>query len=192
MMIESSGMKQQVAEAQFRRAIKLIAVAAVLMTAGSLWYLSLSGPLTVTMVVATSAGVLVSVLLGCGLFAAAFFSANSGYDQTVTASTSTRARNPDSLPQGLESYRRTDDFTGETVPAALLKDHDTKAGTWGLIHVDTGMLRYCVTDPRRTPFETILTPATAPGIVEPTIRHHVEPIGDVRFHVEFWRAPVGA
>lgn len=190
MKARSSGMERQVAEEQFRRAIKLIVAAAILMTAGSLWYLSLSGPLTVTMVVATSAGVLLSVLLGCGLFAAAFFSANSGYDESVTATV--RASNPASLPKGLESGRRTDVFTEETVPAALLKDHDTKAGTWGLIHVEAGMLRYRITDPRRPPFETVLTPATAPGIVEPTILHHVEPIGAVRFHVQFWRAPATA
>jgi hypothetical protein len=36
------------------------------------------------MVVATVAGVFVSVLLGCGLFAAAFFSDKSGHDEEVS------------------------------------------------------------------------------------------------------------
>ena len=74
------------------------------------------------------------------------------------------------------------------LPAAERKPgHDTKPGTWGLIHVAEGRLRYRVTDPRRAPLDIVLTPADPPGIVEPTIRHHVEPLGPVRFQVEFWR-----
>jgi len=46
------------------------------------------------------------------------------------------------LPDHVRSYRRTAEFTAETVPGALLKDHATKAGVWGLIHVLDGRLRY--------------------------------------------------
>lgn len=91
------------------------------------------------------------------------------------------------LPEGLEPYSRTGTFTEETVPAGLRQDHSTKAGSWALIHVGQGALRYRVTDPRRLPTERELTPETEPGVVEPTILHHVEPIGPVRFHVEFLR-----
>lgn len=75
------------AVAEFRRMIGWIALAGVLMVIGALWYLSASGPLTVHMIVATTAGVFVSVLLGCGLFAAAFFSDKSGHDRNVTDAT---------------------------------------------------------------------------------------------------------
>lgn len=91
------------------------------------------------------------------------------------------------LPEGAEAYKRTPTFTEASVPAALLNDHSTKAGTWGLIHVEQGRLRYVVTDPAREPAVSILTPDTPPGVVEPTIVHHVEPLGEVRFHVEFYR-----
>ena len=64
-----------------------IALIGVLMVIGALWYLSLDDPLTVHMVVATIAGVFFSVLLGCGLFAAAFYSDKSGHDQNVTDAT---------------------------------------------------------------------------------------------------------
>ncbi len=176
------------ARADFIRSMRWIAIAGVLMVAGALWYMSLFGPLTAHTVIATTLGVFISMLLGCGLFAAAFFSSKSGYDQNVTDAT--RADfNPTHLPEGLESYKRTGDFTETTVPAALLKAHNTKAGSWGLIHVAEGKLRYCVTDPNRAPLDTILTPDTPPGIVEPTILHQVEPLGAVRFHVEFWRQP---
>jgi type VI protein secretion system component VasK len=68
---------------EFRRMIGWIALAAVLMVAGALWYLSLYEPLRLHMVVATVLGVFFSVLLGCGLFAAAFFSDKSGHDAKV-------------------------------------------------------------------------------------------------------------
>lgn len=92
------------------------------------------------------------------------------------------------LPEGLEPYKRTPTLTEATVPAGLLGDHSTKVGVWGLIHVEKGTLRYLVTDPRRPPTECVLTPQDPPGVVEPTILHRVQPIGPVRFHVEFLRS----
>lgn len=89
----------------------------------------------------------------------------------------------------LAPYKRTATFTESTVPAGLLEDHSTKDGVWGLIHVEEGKLRYLVTDSRRVSTDQVLTPQTAPGLIEPTILHRVEPIGTVTFHVEFLRDP---
>jgi len=190
-LLESVGRGSDALAAQgdFRRMMVRILVASLLMVASAIWYLSLFGPLTTHMVVATVLGVFFSVLLGCGLFAAAFFSAKSGHDQVVTDATARRAIsiNPAVLPDGLDAYRRTDRFTETSVPSGLLRDHSTKAGTWGLIRVAKGRLRYRITDPRRPALETILSPETPPGIVEPTILHHVEPLGPVCFDVEFYR-----
>jgi hypothetical protein len=81
------------AMAEFKRIMVVIAVLAVLMVAGALIYLGATGELYLNMVVATILGVFFSVLLGCGLFAAAFFSDKSGHDQSVTdASKSERER----------------------------------------------------------------------------------------------------
>lgn len=91
------------------------------------------------------------------------------------------------LPAGMQSYKRTATFTEHTAPAALTNDHSTKEGVWGLIHVEAGSLRYLVTDGRRPFSENILTPESGPGVVEPTIAHKVEAIGQVRFFVEFLR-----
>lgn len=93
------------------------------------------------------------------------------------------------LPEGARAYRRTDVFTENTVPAGLLKAHTTKAGAWALIHVLEGRLAYRIVDPRRPAVETILTAGGAPGVVEPTVLHEVEPRGPVRFYVEFHRLP---
>jgi hypothetical protein len=72
---------------EFRRMMGWIALIAVLMVVGALWYISLFEPLRLHMVVATIAGVFFSVLLGSGLFALAFYSDKSGYDQDVTDAT---------------------------------------------------------------------------------------------------------
>ena len=69
--------------ADFKRSLAWIAAAGVLLVAGALWYLSLHGELRLHMVIATIAGVFLSMLLGCGLFAAAFFSDKSGHDRDV-------------------------------------------------------------------------------------------------------------
>ncbi len=69
--------------AEFRRMLGWIAVAGAALTVASLCYLAVFVPLRLHMVIATIAGVFFSVLLGCGLFAAAFFSDKSGHDAAV-------------------------------------------------------------------------------------------------------------
>lgn len=76
--------ERQAALAEFKRIMKWIALIAVLMVAGALIYLYLTSTLDANTVIATALGVFFSVLLGCGLFAAAFFSSKSGYDEKVT------------------------------------------------------------------------------------------------------------
>lgn len=87
------------------------------------------------------------------------------------------------LPKGIVPYKRTPVFTEKTVPKALLSDHSTKAGTWGLICVESGTLRYTV--PGRKYMEN-LSPGIN-GVVHPEELHHITPLGPVRFFVEFWR-----
>lgn len=72
---------------EFRRMILWIAAIAVLMVIGALFYLSLYDALYPSAILATIGGVFLSTLLGCGLFAAAFFSDKSGHDRNVTDAT---------------------------------------------------------------------------------------------------------
>lgn len=74
--------KQQ-AKLEFQRMVKWIAIASVLMVIGALVFLNIMDALTVHTVTATILGVFISVLLGCGLFALAFFSDKSGHDADV-------------------------------------------------------------------------------------------------------------
>ena len=75
------------AVAEFRRIMAWIVIIAVLMVAGASAYLAATGELTTHMVIATVLGTFFAVLLGCGLFAAAFFSDKSGHDQSISDST---------------------------------------------------------------------------------------------------------
>lgn len=89
------------------------------------------------------------------------------------------------MPAGFAPYKETPVFTEATVPDGLRKDHTTRPGVWARIVVDEGRLRYVVASMRA---DQELTPER-PGVVLPEVPHHVEPLGSVRFHVEFWRAP---
>lgn len=78
-------------------------------------------------------------------------------------------------------------FTKDTIPSGLLKAHNTKEGTWGLIRVSQGKLKYHIQEPQQS--SQILDPEH-PGVIEPKIYHRVEPLSDdVEFVVEFYRVP---
>jgi hypothetical protein len=72
---------------EFRRIFKWILLIAVFVVIAALFFIASQGPLTIHMVIATVLGVFVSVVLGTGLFALAFFSDKSGHDDTVTDAT---------------------------------------------------------------------------------------------------------
>ena len=78
------------ARREFQRMVKWISIAAVLMVVGALAFLKAMDALSVHSVIATVLGVFFSVVLGCGLFALAFFSDKSGHDQNVSDATTHR------------------------------------------------------------------------------------------------------
>jgi tellurite methyltransferase len=89
------------------------------------------------------------------------------------------------LPDSFVAYKRTSEFTEASVPDALRKDHSTKSGVWAKIRVMEGKLRYRV---QALNVDMELSPDKL-GIVVPEVLHNVEPLGPVRFFVEFYRAP---
>lgn len=89
------------------------------------------------------------------------------------------------LPDDAVAYKRTSEFTEESVPAGLRKSHRTREQVWGRICVLEGLLRYRILEPA---LEQHLLRPGSDGIVEPGVRHEVEPEGAVRFFVEFLRA----
>lgn len=86
------------------------------------------------------------------------------------------------MPDGVAAYRETPVFTADTVPAGLLKDHQTKAGTWGRLDVLAG----CVVYRLAPPVSRRLTLAAGDSAaIPPEALHHVEPDADARFRVVF-------
>ena len=88
------------------------------------------------------------------------------------------------LPVTVSSYKRTPEFTNETVPKGLVNAHQTKEGTWGKIIVLEGTLPYRILEPEIE--EVDLSPEKY-GVVEPTVLHEVAPLNPVRFYVEFYQ-----
>jgi tellurite methyltransferase len=89
------------------------------------------------------------------------------------------------LPKRLIPYQHIPVFTEQSVPARLQQGHSTKAGVWAKIVVTEGKLRYYV-DGLDVDIE--LSP-NRNGIVVPEVPHRVEPLGRVRFFLEFYRSP---
>lgn len=87
------------------------------------------------------------------------------------------------IPEGAAPYKRTALFTNETVPAALTNDHSTKAGVWGLLHVEAGKLEFIV--PSRKSRHLVQSGET--HVIEPTLLHRVSLTEGTEFFVEFWR-----
>jgi tellurite methyltransferase len=87
------------------------------------------------------------------------------------------------LPAQVSVYKRTAEFTEQTVPGGLLKDHTTKAGVWARIVVTEGELEYSFGEPRRS----FVLDREHVGIVKPEVPHQVRPLGAASFHVEFLR-----
>lgn len=85
-------------------------------------------------------------------------------------------------PEGLAPYKRSAEFTETSVPAALLRNHSTKAGVWARVHIIEGRLRF---RDAVTGSERVLEQGSHP-VIFPQRLHEVEPLGAVRFFIEFW------
>ena len=79
-------------------------------------------------------------------------------------------------------YKTKQVFDEVNLPASLRREHRTKTGTWGVIRVLEGRLRYQLLDPDS---EVILDPGR-PALIVPEQPHRVEPLDRVRMQVEFY------
>lgn len=86
-------------------------------------------------------------------------------------------------PPGLVPVRRTPTFTAETVPPALLANHQTTV--WARLEVEAGAVTFAEADP---PWETTATPGEPVSVV-PRRAHRVTPSPDARFAVQFYDEP---
>jgi tellurite resistance-related uncharacterized protein len=88
------------------------------------------------------------------------------------------------LPPHVVAYQRTPEFDENTLPHGLMHDHMTQAPVWAKIVVLEGRLQYTIDEPEK---ETVVLDEKRYGVVEPAVPHEVQPLGKVRFYVEFYR-----
>lgn len=83
-------------------------------------------------------------------------------------------------------YRITPEFNEESIPAPLLSEHSLKAGTWGVLRVREGLIRFVkggdVTSQSHHDSQT-------PAFISPETPHHLELLGPVKFQIEFYNVP---
>ncbi|MFC5757842.1 DUF1971 domain-containing protein [Rhizobium sp. GCM10022189] len=80
-------------------------------------------------------------------------------------------------------YKVTQTFDETSVPTALLRSHSLKEGSWGLILIERGAIRYVRGD------QSILLAPDRPGVIPPAAPHHLEIDGPVKFRIEFYDRP---
>jgi len=90
------------------------------------------------------------------------------------------------LPKGHAPYRRTPTFHRETVPRALLEQHDTKAGVWALLHVVSGAAELVELDAEGERRQVVTVGRHA--VICPEVVHRLRLLGDVELYLELWRA----
>jgi tellurite resistance-related uncharacterized protein len=91
-------------------------------------------------------------------------------------------------PDGLEFVRSSPEWDEHTVPKGLLRSHRIATGVWGRIVVRHGSLRFVArTDPE---LRTVVD-RDAPQSIPPDVQHEVEPLGSVRFSIDFFSTREG-
>ncbi len=87
------------------------------------------------------------------------------------------------LPSSVSFFKKSPVFTNENVPEALLNDHRTSEGVWGVVNIVKGSIKCFMGD---NPNPLTLTPAEK-TVVEPKVPHRVELTEPAEFFVEFYK-----
>lgn len=87
------------------------------------------------------------------------------------------------IPDGLRFVRTSRQWDQRTMPSGLSRAHRIATGRWGRIVVAEGRLRF--TASTTPPLDVIVGPGSAQPI-PPDVDHEVEPIGPVRFSIDFF------
>ena len=90
---------------------------------------------------------------------------------------------PGRLPRNVVPASGTMNFTADTIPAPLTREHALAANHWGVLHIFQGTIRFEIIDP---PEHQIVS---APDLVtiHPEVPHRIEVLGPVRCRIDFFR-----
>jgi tellurite resistance-related uncharacterized protein len=86
------------------------------------------------------------------------------------------------LPDDVEVVRATETWDERTMPAGLRRAHRVARGTWARLQVEVGELRFRA---HTEPAIDIIVGAHSSQAIPPGVEHEIEPLGPVRFLVEF-------
>lgn len=90
------------------------------------------------------------------------------------------------LPVGAICYWRSGLFDQHSLPAGLTREHRLKEGTWGVLTLLTGAIRFNWGDSEGGAVELS---APAKMVIPPTVPHHVNVRGPFTLEIEFFRQP---
>ena len=88
------------------------------------------------------------------------------------------------LPDHLQVISATDVWDELNMPAWLRRRHRVTAGTWGRLQVQEGELHFRLST--QPALDLIVRPGP-PQPIPPEVEHELQPLGKVRFFVEFLR-----
>ena len=88
------------------------------------------------------------------------------------------------LPEAIRRVRSSPEWDQATLPPGLRRAHQLAAGTWGQIVVLQGTLRFSMES--EPPLTVDLTPGSAAQAIPPQVVHAVQPLGPVRFRIDFF------
>ena len=88
------------------------------------------------------------------------------------------------LPLGSVAYRAIGPFGAQSLPTGLRAEHRLKEGTWGVLELSEGALRF-VWDDEQGGVDELTAPIRL--IVPPQVPHHVEGEGPFKLAIAFHR-----
>jgi tellurite methyltransferase len=93
------------------------------------------------------------------------------------------------LPDAVRHVRSSPEWDERTLPPGLSQAHQLAAGTWGQIVVRQGTLRFSMDG--EPAWSAELTPCHPAQAIPPQVRHAVQPLGKVRFRIDFFAVDRG-
>jgi tellurite methyltransferase len=88
------------------------------------------------------------------------------------------------FPAAIRRVRSSPEWDERTVPPGLLRAHQLAAGTWGKLIVHQGALRFSLTG--EPPVSVELVAGSPAQAIPPGVCHEVQPMGSVRFSIDFF------
>lgn len=87
------------------------------------------------------------------------------------------------IPENASAYNKTRHYTDQSVPGMMKNDHSVRAGVWGKIVVERGEVLYMIDGDD----ETYTLSKDNPGVIEPMVKHRIDPQPSSKFYIEFYR-----